>query len=258
MNETALIQNEADQPEVEESEAVEYSVEEIKKTYYSSAQLADAQTYLDTVTAIAEQHELDVVMNFDQEKEFPQGYGLAVIPTAKRVDGENTVVGVAIAAIPDMATVQNHEGGNEFIENAVISNMMAKLANSVRPRGDAGETAASIPFAVEDFITSNRPEGVLLAFRTFAGAYVKVLKKKGLKFITESILRQVLQSAAFAEQQFPSISQDKWTKILDNMIARAEQEKLPVGMLQEWKQSRDSAELPTKDVDLSDLDFDAI
>jgi hypothetical protein len=98
----------------------------------------------------------------------------------------------------------------------------------------------------------------LLAYRKFANAYVKVLKKKGLKFITESILRQTLQSKAFAEQQFPSVPQDKWVQILDSMIARANAEQIAVGMLSEWKQTRDSATLADKDVDLSDLDFDSI
>jgi hypothetical protein len=84
---------------------------------------------------------------------------------------------------------------------------------------------------------------------------VKVLKRKGLKFITDSILRQTLQSAAFAEQQFPSIPQDKWIQILDSMMARATAEKIAVGMLADWKESRDSATLKDTDIDLSDLDF---
>ena len=95
-----------------------------------------------------------------------------------------------------------------------------------------------------------------MAYRKLATAYVKVLKKKGLTYITESILRQILQSAAFAEQQFPTIDQSKWEQILDSMVARAEADDLAPGMLNEWRKSRDSAELVDSDIDLSDIDFD--
>ena len=238
------------------TDIAEHKADDIKKVYFSSLQLADAQVAIGNATTIAAALNLDTVMNFDSEKEFPAGYGIALIPIAKRVANENVTLGVAIAAVPDLATVQAVEGGNAFVTDSVIGSMIAKLANAVRPRGDGGETAASIPFSVEDFITSNRPEGVLLAYRQFANAYVKVLKKKGLKFITESILRQTLQSAACAEQQFPSVSQDKWVSIIDSMVARATAEGIAVGMLADWKESRASAELKDTDIDLSDLDFD--
>jgi hypothetical protein len=234
------------------------ALDSIKKAYFPSAKLADAQTTIDAMNTVCSEYGLAVVFNFDTEKEFPAGYGIGIVPISKRSGGETVTLGVAIAAIPDIETVQEHDNGNQFVIDAVIGNMMAKLANAVRPRGDNNETASSIPYSVDDFITSNRPEGVLLAFRTYAGAYVKVLKKGGLKLLTESILRQALQSKAFAEQQFPKVGQDKWLAILDNMIARAEKDGIAVGMLADWKTSRDSATLSDDDVDLSDLDFDDI
>ena len=196
-----------------------------------------------------------VLFNVDAEEECQVGDGIVVIPMAKSSGVEYIILGQAMSAIPNVETVKAHENGNAFVIDAVIGNMMAKLANAVRPRGENNETASSIPFTVEDFITSNRPEGVLLAFRKYANAYVKVLKKGGLKLLTESILRQALQSKAFAEQQFPKVGQDKWLAILDNMIARADADGIAVGMLAEWKTTRDSATLSDDDVDLADLDF---
>ncbi len=233
-------------------------VDDISKAYFPSEKLAEAQTEIEKVNAICSEHELAMVFNFDTEAEFPTGYGIALVPIAKRINNENKTLGVAIAAIPDVATVQQHEGGQQFVTDSVIGAMVAKLANSVRPRGEDNETASSIPYTVSDFITSNRAEGVLLAFRKLASDYVKVLKGKGLKFMTESILRQTLQSAAFAEQKFPKVDQATWEKLLDSMIARAEKEELAPGMLNEWKKTRASAELKDEDVDLSDLDFDAV
>lgn len=233
-------------------------LDDVKKAYFPSGKLAEAQLEIEKVNAIAEEHNLGMVFNFDPEVEFPAGYGLAIAPVTKNIDGKNTIKAVAIAAIPDLETVQSAEGGQQFVAKCVVGSMIAKLQNAVRPRGETGETAASIPFSVADFITSNRPEGVLLAYRKLASAYVKVLKKKGLTYITESILRQILQSAAFAEQQFPTIDQSKWEQILDSMIARAEADELAPGMLVEWRKTRDSAELVDASVDLSDIDFDDI
>ena len=74
--------------------------------------------------------------------------------------------------------------------------------------------------------------------------------------MTPSILRQILQSAAFATDQIATVPQAKWVQILDSMIARATAEGIAVGMLADWKASRDSAVLKDVNVDLSDLDFD--
>ena len=254
--ETAEVETEVQEQDITAlAKAKAKAIATIKKAYFPSVKLPDAQVIIDSMNAVCSEYNLAVVFNFDTEKEFPVGYGIGIVPISKRHAGETITLGVAIAAIPDIATVQDHENGMQFVLDAVVGNMMAKLANAVRPRGDNNETASSIPFSVEDFITSNRPEGVLLAFRKYANAYVKVLKKGGLKLLTESILRQALQSKAFAEQQFPKVGQDKWLAILDNMIARAEADDMAVGMLAEWRKTRDSATLQDDDVDLADLDF---
>ena len=74
--------------------------------------------------------------------------------------------------------------------------------------------------------------------------------------MTVAILRQTLQSEAFAEQNFPKISQAKWVTILDSMVAKTTQAGKAVGILTDWKETRASAELTDGNVDLSDLDFD--
>lgn len=233
-------------------------VSDIKKQYFPSAKLVDAQPAIDKVMEIADEHGLNTVFNFDAEAEFPEGYGVAIAPIQKTIKKERVIVGVVIAAIPDIATIEKHERGAKYVNDAVIGSMLAKLMNAVRPKKDSDEGAPSIPFSVEDYITSNRAEGVLLAYRAFAAVYVKVLKDKGLTLMNESILRQILQSAAFAEQHYPNVPQAKWMEVLDSMINRANQQGIAVGLLAEWKTDRDSAKLKDVEIDLSDLNFDAI
>ena len=195
---------------------------------------------------------------FDIEKDFEAGYGIAIDHIAKRGANGNEIIGILVAGVPDFETVMNAENGSAFVKDSVIDKMLAKLKNAVRPRGEDNSVSASVPFTIVDFITSNRPEGILIAFNAVAPAYVKMLKKKGLSLMTVAILRQTLQSSAFATQNFPKIEQAKWVTILDSMIAKSTAEGKPVGILTDWKATRDSAELKDADVDLSDLDFDSL
>jgi len=231
----------------------------IAKQYWNVTQLEVAQATVNTVMETVNAASGIMKFNFDPEKDFPEGFGLAVVPICKKDDsGAMQTLGAAIGAIPDYSALVAVPEGMAFAQSVVETALMAKLANAVRPRAD-GNVASSIPESLEDFITSNRPEGVLVAFRKLAGAYVKLLKGQGLKLMTDGILRSVLESAAFAESQFPKVPQASWEALLDSMIARAEKDGMQAGMLVDWRKDRDNAGLPTdEDVDLSGLDFSKI
>jgi len=228
----------------------------VKKAYWGVAALEVAQATVNATMEAVNAVGGVLKFNFDPEKEFPNGYGLAVVPICKKDDaGAMQTLGAAIGAIPDYSLLETTPEGKAFAQSVVETALMAKLANAVRPRSD-GNVAASVPFTVEDFITSNRPEGVLVAFHKLVGAYVKLLKGQGLKLMTPNILRTILESAAFAESQFPKVPQASWEKLLDSMISKSETEGLQAGMLVDWRKTRDEAGLPSDDeVDLSGLDF---
>ena len=234
------------------------SLESIEKAYFPSTAIDKAGEAIGKAQEIAAANGLECTYNFDIEKEFESGYGVVIDHIAKRSAEGNKILGILIGAVPDFETVMNAENGADFVKDSVVDKMLAKLKNAVRPRGEENTVSASVPFTVVDFITSNRPEGILIAFNALAPAYVKMLKKKGLSLMTVAILRQTLQSAAFAEQNFPKISQEKWVTILDSMVTKATSEGKAIGILTDWKETRVSAELIDGDVDLSDLDFDAI
>lgn len=233
------------------------SMNTIKKEFWGQAQLEVAQETVNKVIETVTNANGKLTFNFDPEAEFPKGYGLAVVPICKKNEASGTMetLGAAIGAIPDYATVIESPEGAAYAKEVVETALMAKLANAVRPRAD-GNVAASVPFSLEDFITSNRPEGVLVAFRKLSGAYVKLLKGQGLKLMTDGILRSVLESAAFAESQFPKVPQTSWEALLDSMIKKAVEGNMVPGMLEDWRKTRDQAGMPTaEDVDLSGLDF---
>jgi hypothetical protein len=229
-------------------------LQELKREYFPPSDLEKAQEKVGVAIQIATANNITPVYNFDTEADFPEGYGLAILPIKERDEQRGNVVrGLCVAAMPDPATVAAHDKGESFIRDAVVGTFLSKLANSVRPRSD-GTTAASVPYTVEDFITSARAAESLAAFRELAPQYVKALKKKGLSIITSPILRQVLSSAQFAEQQFPHIDGAKWDGVLDKMITKAKEKGLDSGIMDHWKSTRAEVEISMGDFDLDGLD----
>lgn len=237
------------------AEDAKFTLGDVTRRYFSPDQLPkEASDYLKKVIEVAAIGEIK--RNFDPEKPFPEGYGLAFIPLSKRdASGKgNITIGIAVAAIPDPELVGAHEKGGEFIRDAITDVFMAKIANACRPRAD-GTTAPTIPYEIMDFLESRRGRETLKAFSEIAPIFVKALRKKGIRFMTAQLLRQTLQSKQFAESQFEKIPQEAWQKVLDGMIVKAKSEGHDPAVLVDWKQTRDATEVP----DIGELtaeDFD--
>lgn len=240
------------------TEAPTSTLESIGKEYFAPSDLAAAQDKINEVLTLCNQLGIEPVRNFDPEKEFEAGYGLAILPISKRENNVTITTGVCIAAIPDPATIAAHEGGEDYIRNIILAAVIAKLSNSVRPRSN-GAVASSVPFSVVDFITSSRGGESMASFSKLAPVFVKALKKKGINYMTVVLLRQVLQSKSFAAEQFPKFPQTAWESLLNTMIAKCAEYKedgktmpLDPAILQSWKANRDSVEIE-QDIDLSDF-----
>jgi len=233
-------------------------LQDVKKTFFKPSQLKEAEIAIQAAMEACQKADGMQVWNFNPETdEIPKNYGIVIQPINQRLEeGKGTIViGVGIGAVPTLDAIQEEKTGGDWVVNTIENAVMAKFANAIRPKAD-GETSGSVPFSIEDFITSQRAEGVLVAYRKLAKSFIEFLRKKGLKLMNEQLLRQVLQSAAFAEQHFPSIAQDVWNTILDKMIAAANKEDMAPGMLVEWKDTRATAGLPKIDeIKVDDFDF---
>lgn len=236
------------------------TMQDVKRAFFGVANLAAGQVAAQEAADLVSKENGKIVFNFDAEKGLPEGYGLAIIPIAKKDEAkqERVTTGVCIAAIPELSSLNTTAEGADFVRLALADVLIAKIANAVRPRAD-GSTANVIPFSVADFITSNRPEGILAGFNAVAPAFVAVLKTKGLSLMTKELLRQILSCTAFAKAQHPKIPQSSWVAILQGMIKSASDKGLTVAALEQWIESRDTAGMPqAEDVDLSDLDYTTI
>jgi len=240
------------------------TVQDIKRTHFNMAELEKAGPMIEAVIAAVqkEQGVEDALIktNFDMEKEFPEGYGVVIQPinqkVEREVDGKKKkiveVIGVAIGAIPDYDAIMADKDGAEWARLAVYTAMIQKFANATRE--DASDEL--VPFAIEDFCTSRRPEGVLNGYREVAPKMIAALKKQGMKWLTDAIFRQCLTSSAYAEQTFPNVAQEKWELIIDKMIEACSKSEISAGVMVDWKETRKNAGLPDiKDIDLSGLDI---
>lgn len=232
------------------------SVEDLKRQYFKPSEGEKASQAIEKARQIAEANNLPVAFNWDAEKEpLPEKYGVAIVPVTQRREGIGIVpIGLYIAGIPDPELIKEHEKGESWVRAVIVDRCMNKLSNAVRPRGDNQQAAMSVPFSVEDFITTASRDQGLSFFREYGPTYVKALKKLGLRVMNMTLLRQVLASASFAEQQFPNVSQDKWEGILDKMLREASEEDTDPGIVKQWRETRNTTALETGDFELDELD----
>lgn len=236
----------------EATETKTVTMQDIEKKHFPYEQLEQGGNYINEVMEICSRENVEPVFNFEPDGEFPEGYGLAVIPLQKRVpERGNITTGIVIAAIPSVDTLAADEAGINFINKLVTDNLVRQVTVSAKPKDEGAEI--SIPFKVSEFVTTSRSSG-LAAFNAVATDYVKALKTKGLKFMSKVLLRQVLASAQFAEQQFPRLSQENWQLVLQSMIAHVKQKGMEAGVLAHWMSTRDTVEIDVAEIDLSDLD----
>jgi len=242
----------AEAVETETTETTTATMQDIEKKYFAPEQLEAGSNYINEVMAICELENAEPVFNFDTDGEFPEGYGLSIIPLTRRVpERGNITYGVAIAAVPTVALLASIEAGSNYIEKIVTDSLLKQIAAGAKPKDEGAQIA--IPFKLEEFTTTSRSSG-LAAFNLVASDYVKALKTKGLKFMSKPLLRQVLASTQFAEQQFPRVSQDSWIFVLDSMSKHVQAKGMEIGVLTHWINTRDEVEIDVTDIDLTDLD----
>lgn len=239
--------NDAAPVEATETETeTKITLDDVVKQFFLPSELengiAAVQSYIDAG--------LPVKWNYDfQNVDFPATHGLLISPIQKRAEvknakgeteGKTVVVGILAAAVPTVdSLIAFGDAGQAFVKDAAERMLFAKVVNAVRPRDDGAEI--SVPFTIEEYITSKRATDSLSAFNEIAPIYVKALKKKGLTRLTAAILRDTLSSKANAEQFFPKIPQGMWVEVLRMMAKKAETEKLDPSIYAVWERDRDQA-----------------
>ena len=247
-------QNEASNQPEQKDEG--FKLQEVDRKYYGPSEVQQAKEEVSRITEGLAAMGINPMFNFEPEEPFPEGYGIAIIPLSKRVPEEGNVnINVAIGAIPDPELIAEKDGGSDWIYSTLTAALIAKVANNARPKAD-GSSSGSLPFSVQDFITNQRAGENLEAWRKIAPRYVTGLrqKAKGLRGLTLSVLKQILQSTEFAESMYSKIPQSVWVRVLDKIIEHAKEEGLDTAVLEHWKATRDSAEMQEPTIDLEDLD----
>lgn len=247
----------------ETTNAKQTTIDELPtRQWFSSNNLNAGSEAIAVVMAAAEVSKIPVLpFNFDVDADFPAGYGLSIIINTERSADKtgNIPVEVVIAAVPEPETVAADPAGAEWSRNAIISALLTKLSSAARGMRRAGGSISNLPFSVSEFISSQRGSGESLAvFNALAGIYVKGFKAKGFSHMSKNLLRSLLQSAEFAEQQFPGTPQARWEGLLNAMITKAEAGimvdkqlvKYNPAILRHWLETRNNVAAPAADDEL--------
>ena len=237
--------------------APKLDVQDVRREYYepTAESFAKAQAAIDAWTTAFIAANLPVRYSWDTNNELPAGYGLALVPQTKRTgDKGNEVIGLYIFAVPDPATVLQHERGQQWARETMVDRLVNRAASAVRPRD--GSAPVTVPYSVEDFIIPASRDQGLAYFREVAKDVLDGLKKLGFspKHLNVALLRQILASAAYAQQQFPNIAQTKWEHVLRTLIAKADRDGKDAGIVRVWLDTRNAVDIEAQDFDDSALD----
>lgn len=255
----------AQSPQADPNVPMFKTASDVKKRYFRPSEIAaEAVAYINGVNAIpgiagtAERNYADSMIrtNYPADYEFGNdGYGIAVIPVGKQSDDDsgNVVSVIVIAAVPDPELILADDSGQAYVRDVLVNSFCTRLGNAARGKKDGN--FAPMPFTVQDFITASRGKESLKTFSELAPEMVKALKEKGVKFMTVQILKNCLQSHAFAESQFgDKISQENWEFVISVLIERAGDKGLDPAILNSWLQNRNQRALELDiDLDFSDL-----
>ena len=233
-----------------------FDLQNVAKQYFGPENLDAASDAINVILGDENERALLVNFNFDPSnpETVAEGFGLAIVPISARIEGKQVIQSISVAAIPDFTTIAASDNGEQYIRDMVANACMAKVANNSRVRTDG--TAGTMPVTLTDFMENQRGKGEgLKAFSAVSADMVKALRKKGLTLMTAAILRNCLQSAQFALEQFEKITEEQWLKITDTMIAMATKEGHDCTIYQSWKDTRNETTIEIADtLDLDGLD----
>lgn len=234
------------------------SMDDVKRQEFFGEKLLELEDEFNEINKIPG---VKIAQNFNfAEQQLPEGYGVAIVPVAQRVEvpgqdekkSKTAIIG--ICAIPSVQLLSETETGSEFLVDAVNNALTSRLASLLRQSLNRDHGELVLPLTVEDFAEGGRRSEANKAFNELAPFWVDALKKHGFKPMTVSILRQLLSSAPYASTVFPDIQQETWEGVIHKMIAAAEKKGLPASGLRAWLETRKDVE-PKKadDADLAAL-----
>lgn len=236
------------------------TLQDVSTTYFKPAEVASAGVAFIQHVAGLLPADKPVLFNGDWAVggEFPAGYGILVLPLGKQVkqgdENKRVTEHIVVAAIPTVDVLMQSGAGSDYIADAVQSALATKLRNSFTRVED--KASVKLPVTVEDFITKGDKGAAdqgLAAYKKVGPRLVAALKSKGIE-LNIGLLRQVLQSAAFASALMPGVKQTVWEKVIAAGKIEADKEKLPVTVFDHWLATRAQA---ASGPELEDIEFDA-
>lgn len=231
-----------------QGEGEEITLQDIKATTFTSAELDKAESAINTVMEVCSNASVTPKFNWDAEnEELPEGYGIAITPVGKLVRGEGRqTTNVVISGIPMLDTLLAEKAGLNWVVSIVNKALVAQVKAALN------STLAKMPLTIMDFVTSSRASANA-GFNHVAQDFIKIMKDNGFgKYLNKQMLSMLLSSQEFAASQYGDrVPVEAWEKILDMMIASCKQDGVDYSGLEHWKKTRNEAEVDQPEIDFS-------
>jgi hypothetical protein len=237
------------------------TLQDVDSLYFGPNEIGLAVQMIQHISTLKDGNGKDVPVVFNgtwaEDEQFPAGYGLYVFPIGKTVkdpkEGNVRVKEkVVAAAVPTLDSLLTTEAGRDYVEREMRSGFQTKIRNVLIRAEDIA--SVSLPITIEQFIERSERGAAdqgLAAFKTIGPNLVKMLDKKGVTTNLQ-LLRQILQSTAFAQALMPKVSQKVWQKVIEVGKTNAAEKKLPTTIFDKWLETRDSIGV---DVEMEDIDL---
>ena len=228
--------------------------------------ITQATTYPNEALRIT--HVSSIARDDDGNPVVPDGHAIMIMPVNHRVqsvdaqgtpevkaDGSKKMVeqtkALASLVIPEIAALQQVDGGMDYVVEAVESKLAVKASNCM----NKDTLEFDLPDSVLGWIESQREPGLGETYKALEASYTSQLRKGGAKSMQAQFLRACLRDATYAAAQFAQIEPTVWPAILDAIIEEVKTAGDSTATLERWQEERDQrgTEAEVQTISLSDL-----
>lgn len=189
---------------------------------------------------------------------YGEGINVMVAVLKERGDapGKSTVRAIVIAPTPDFAAILANDAGRAWAQGIIEKELNHVAVRQLRKADSIGDVVESMPKTLDDYITSNRESGGLLAayeelWRPIKSNLGKLSKPWRLANLSKKELRRALESSAYAAEYYPTLEEAKQGSLfafaLQGFIAQAKKSGLDPTIFERWAAGRDEKVLDLKD-----------
>lgn len=171
--------------------------------------------------------------------------------------GTSTVRAIVIAPVPSLEAVLANAEARQWLVDKVLDKELNHIAvRQLRKADNIDDVVESMPRTLTDYTTSNRESGGLLEayeqlWRSIKNNMGKLSRPWKLANLSKKELRRAMESAAYAEEYYPTLEKAKQGSLfvfaLNGFIQQAKKDSLEPTIFERWLEGRNEKVIDVAD-----------